>query len=52
MAKVKQVGRKFKVVHSKTEVPVGTPNTFKTRGKAQTRASQVKCKVLKKCPRR
>lgn len=52
MASVKKVGKKFKVVHSITGVPVGTPNTFSTRSKAQSRASQVKCDVLKKCPKK
>lgn len=49
MASVKKVGRKFRVVHSITGVPVGRPNTFTKRSKAQSRASQVRCKVLKKC---
>ena len=52
MASVKKVGKKFKVVHSITGVPVGTPNIFSKRSKAQSRASQVKCRVLKKCPRK
>ena len=52
MAKVKKVGSKFKVVHSITDVPVGTPNTFSTRSKASARAAQVKCRVKKICPKK
>ncbi len=49
MASVKKTGRGFMVVHSRTGVPVGRPNSFKTRSAAQSRARQVKCDVLKKC---
>ena len=52
MASVKKTRGGFKVVHSITGVPVGSPNTFKTRSKAQSRAAQVRCDVLKKCPRK
>lgn len=52
MASVKKTPKGFKVVHSITGVPVGTPNTFKTRSEAQSRANQIQCDVLKKCPKR
>lgn len=50
MASVVKTKKGFKVVHSITKVPVGTPNTFSKRSMAQSRANQVRCKVLKKCP--
>jgi len=49
MAKVIRVGKNFRVVNSVNGVPVGRPNTFSTMGKAQSRARQVKCRVLKQC---
>ncbi len=49
MASVKKTESGFKVVHSITGVPVGRPNTFRSRSMAQSRAAQVRCNVLKKC---
>ena len=46
MAKVIKVGKRFKVVHDITEVPVGTPNTFSKRGKALTRAIVIRRRIM------
>jgi len=49
MASVEKRGKSFVVVNSRNKKPVGSPNRFDTRSKAQTRAKQVRCKVKKVC---
>jgi len=49
MASVIKTGKSYKVVNSRNKVPVSSPNTFKTRSQAQTRANQVKCRVKGIC---